>query len=103
PSTPPPPPPSPYTPLFRSQARRRQAATRERQAKAERPPGQARKTPRAVALGAHSSASARFLGSACGRARLLHRKLPHPAVPLADLPSGGHRLRRALAGPGGDQ
>ena len=40
---------------------------------------------------------------AAGRAELLHRELPDPAVPAADLPGGGDRVRRAVAGAGGDQ
>ena len=36
-------------------------------------------------------------------ARLLHRKLPDPAVPAADLPGGRHRLRHPMAGAGRDQ
>ena len=37
------------------------------------------------------------------RAELLHRQVPDPAVPAADLPGRRHRVRRALGGPGGDQ
>ncbi len=38
-----------------------------------------------------------------GDPRLLHRKLPRPPVPAADLPGGRHRVRHPLAGAGGDQ
>ena len=37
------------------------------------------------------------------RAELLHRQVPHPAVPAADLPGRRHRVRRALGGPRRDQ
>ena len=38
-----------------------------------------------------------------GVPELLHRQVPHPAVPAADLPGGRHPVRRALGGPGRDQ
>ena len=37
------------------------------------------------------------------RAELLHRQVPHPAVPAADLPGRRRRVRRALGGARGDQ
>ena len=37
------------------------------------------------------------------RPELLHRHLPDPAVPAADLPGGRDPVRRAVAGAGGDQ
>ena len=37
------------------------------------------------------------------RAELLHRQVPHPALPAADLPGRRHRVRRALGDPGRDQ
>ena len=37
------------------------------------------------------------------RPELLHREVPHPAVPAPDLPGRRHRVRRALGGPGRDQ
>ena len=37
------------------------------------------------------------------RPELLHREVPHPAVPAPDLPGRRHRVRRALGGPRGDQ
>ena len=37
------------------------------------------------------------------RAELLHRQVPHPAVPAPDLPGRRHPVRRALGGPRGDQ
>ncbi len=37
------------------------------------------------------------------RPELLHREVPHPAVPAPDLPGGRHRVRRPLGGARGDQ
>ena len=37
------------------------------------------------------------------RSELLHRQVPDPAVPAADLPGGRHRVRRALGDPRRDQ
>ena len=37
------------------------------------------------------------------RPELLHRQLPDPAVPAADLSGGRHPVQRAVAGPGRDQ
>ena len=37
------------------------------------------------------------------RAQLLHREVPHPAVPAPDLPGRRDRVRRALGGARGDQ
>ena len=37
------------------------------------------------------------------RPQLLHREVPHPAVPALDLPGRRHRVRRPVAGAGRDQ
>ena len=37
------------------------------------------------------------------RPELLHREVPHPAVPAPDLPGRRHPVRHPLGGPGGDQ
>ena len=37
------------------------------------------------------------------RPELLHRQVPHPAVPALDLPGRRHRVRHPLGGPRGDQ
>ena len=45
----------------------------------------------------------RLLPHAGRRAELLHRPLPHPALPPPDLPGRRHPVRRALGGPRRDQ
>ncbi len=65
--------------------------------------GSARRPPCAVALRADPGASALAGKLDRGCARVLYRKLPDPAVPVADLSGGGHGLRNPLAGAGGDQ
>ena len=75
------------------QGRRRQGAPGRRAASARRP-ADARQ-PDAL-RGAPRSRADR-------RAELLHRQVPHPALPAADLPGRRHRVRRALGDPGRDQ
>ena len=75
------------------QGRRRQGAAGRRPASARRPADARQPHP---LRGAPRPRADR-------RPELLHRQVPDPAVPAADLPGRRHRVRRALGGPGRDQ
>ena len=84
----------PRTPRRRRPRTRPTRRYRRRRAASARRPADARQ-PHAL-RGAPRSRADR-------RAELLHRQVPDPAVPAADLPGRRHRVRRALGDPGRDQ
>ena len=79
---------------------RRPRSARGRRRRRRTPGRRRRRRPRAERSVLHARRAGRRQDR---RAELLHRPLPDPAVPAADLPGRGHAVRHPLGAAGGDQ